>query len=317
MNTDGVRDQNVRVTFVVIAYNQESYIVAAARGALAQEWNNLEVVLSDDCSSDSTFEQMQNLQRAYQGPHTVKLNRNATRLGIGGHINAVMSLASGDLIILAAGDDVSYPQRTTEVVTAWLRCGRTACYLYSGFDEVTEDGTTVARHVESVVHGPTVRDLWFRSIIGATEAWSKDLFVTFGPLNEATTHEDRAMAIRASLLGGVHYIAKPLVAWRQGGTSWVTPKSRLKARTRNARRYVCDASQSLADFQTALSRGFISEQTHAELVGVVADRLSLESMLLRLDSLTTMTRVISSELVRSLCRLAFATVKTIRVRLPR
>lgn len=316
MNAITAQNQNVRVTFAILAYNQESHIDAAVKGALAQEWANLEIILSDDCSTDSTFERMQKLRNEYTGPHTLKLNRTATNRGIGGHTNAVMELATGDLIIIAAGDDVSYPLRTAEIVSAWSRCCRTAAYFYSGYNEVTQDGAVVATHIENATRAPTTKELWFRSIIGATEAWSRELFTFFGPLNESTTHEDRAMAIRASLLGDIHYIAKPLVAWRQGGTSWVTRKGRLQARIRNAHRYVCDASQSIADFQTALSKQLIDKQTHAELVSVVADRLNLESMLLRLDSIPVTLSRIFMELLRSTRRLAFVFFKVLRVRLP-
>lgn len=315
-HTVAVQDQDVRVTFAVLAYNQEAYIDAAIQGAMAQEWTNLEIILSDDCSTDSTFEHMQKLRDKYQGPHIVKLNRTATNRGICGHTNAVMELASGDLIILAAGDDVSYPCRTREIASAWLLCNRASGYFYSGYDEMVQNGRVVATHVENVTQPPTTKDLWCRSIIGASEAWSRELFVFFGPLNDATTHEDRSMAVRASLLGGVHYIPKPLVAWRQGGVSWVTPQSRLHARKRNARRYVCDASQSLADLQTALSRGLIDEQAHADLVTVVANRLSVESILLRLDSIPAILGSSFMELLRSPLRMAFVTFKACRIRLP-
>lgn len=42
----------LKVTFFLLAYNQERYIREAA---LAQDYPDLEVVLSDDCSTDGTF----------------------------------------------------------------------------------------------------------------------------------------------------------------------------------------------------------------------------------------------------------------------
>ena len=49
------------VTFALFAYNQENYIRAAVEGAFAQTYQPLEIILSDDCSKDRTFEIMQRL----------------------------------------------------------------------------------------------------------------------------------------------------------------------------------------------------------------------------------------------------------------
>ena len=43
-----------RVTLAVIAYNQERFIREAIEGAFAQTYQPLEIILSDDCSSDRT-----------------------------------------------------------------------------------------------------------------------------------------------------------------------------------------------------------------------------------------------------------------------
>ena len=44
------------VTYVVLTYNQESYIREAVQSALAQNYSPLEVIVSDDCSIDKTFD---------------------------------------------------------------------------------------------------------------------------------------------------------------------------------------------------------------------------------------------------------------------
>ena len=102
------------VTFALVAYNQERYIREAVEGALAQTYEPLEVILSDDCSTDRTFALMEQLAQDYVGPHRIVLNRNATNLGLCGHVNRVFSLATADVVVLAAGDDVSLPNRVSD-----------------------------------------------------------------------------------------------------------------------------------------------------------------------------------------------------------
>ena len=44
------------VTFALFAYNQEKYIREAVEGAFSQTYQRMEIILSDDCSTDSTFD---------------------------------------------------------------------------------------------------------------------------------------------------------------------------------------------------------------------------------------------------------------------
>src|SRR5215210_7890630 len=97
------------VTFMIFAYNQEQFIREAVRGALAQTYAPLELIFSDDCSHDRTFEIIEEEVANYDGPHKIVLNRNKENLGTGGHVNRVMELAKGELIVAAAGDDISLP----------------------------------------------------------------------------------------------------------------------------------------------------------------------------------------------------------------
>ena len=86
------------VTFALFAYNQEKYIREAVEAALAQDYPNLEIILSDDCSTDRTFEVIQNIVSKYKGRHRVIHNRNQSNLGISRHLNMAFSMVSGDFV---------------------------------------------------------------------------------------------------------------------------------------------------------------------------------------------------------------------------
>ena len=64
------------ITFALFAYNQERFIREAVEGAFSQTYSPLEIILSDDCSPDRTFEIMKEMAAEYTGPHTIVLNRN-------------------------------------------------------------------------------------------------------------------------------------------------------------------------------------------------------------------------------------------------
>ena len=64
------------VSFCIITYNQENYILDALNGAVNQDYENLEIIVSDDCSKDNTFGVIENFVKTYQGRHKIILNRN-------------------------------------------------------------------------------------------------------------------------------------------------------------------------------------------------------------------------------------------------
>lgn len=66
------------MTFALLAYNQEDYIREAVQGTFAQAYKSLEITLSDDCSSNRTYQIMQEMAGAYRGPDQDSSFRRAT-----------------------------------------------------------------------------------------------------------------------------------------------------------------------------------------------------------------------------------------------
>lgn len=188
------------VTFALFAYNQEKYIREAVEGALTQTYSPLQIILSDDCSYDNTFEMMKKMVSEYSGPHEVLLNRNIHNMGLAGHINHVTSLAKGELVVVAAGDDISYPERTSTLYEFFTKMNYPAV-VFSDLEEIDNDGSPwVGEQVGQSEQ--TLSEFILRpSIRGATCAYDKRIFTQFLELNSDVTAEDRALPVRAYLLG--------------------------------------------------------------------------------------------------------------------
>ncbi|WP_196232931.1 glycosyltransferase family 2 protein [Sphingomonas segetis] len=82
-------------------YNHEKYIARAIESVLAQRYSNLEVVVSDDCSTDGTFD----IARRYTGGK-VKVTRTPRNLGrVENYRRCLYELTSGDWAVNLDGDD--------------------------------------------------------------------------------------------------------------------------------------------------------------------------------------------------------------------
>ncbi|MCB1130450.1 MAG: glycosyltransferase [Verrucomicrobiae bacterium] len=199
------------ITFILFAYNQAHYVREAIEAALAQSYSPLEIILSDDCSQDKTFEIMKSMAASYKGPHRIILNRNEVNRGVGAHVNKAFSLSSGRWIVTAAGDDVSDPGRCARVAElASLHPDAAAIGL--GWRDIDASGAPVsgrmlqryldARHISGMDPG------WIRAyrsgdfgVWGMTAAWRSDLIQGWPTLPDDCRQEDEIYSFRAALAG--------------------------------------------------------------------------------------------------------------------
>jgi glycosyltransferase involved in cell wall biosynthesis len=194
---------------------------AAAESCLAQRGEPLEIVLSDDGSSDGTFAILQSMAAAYRGPHQVRARRNAVNLGIGAHYNTLIEETSGELLVTAAGDDVSMPERVQKLTQAWDASGQRADLVASDFITMAPDGALRQRMATDDLSALTLES-WLRRMpftVGATHAFTRRSMQRFGPFIDGVCYEDRIMVLRALLGGGALTVSEPLVHYRAGGSS--------------------------------------------------------------------------------------------------
>jgi glycosyltransferase involved in cell wall biosynthesis len=207
------------ITFALFAYNQERFIREAVDGAFSQTYSPLEIILSDDCSSDCTFEIMKEMAAEYQGPHQIILNRNEKNLGIGGHVNRVMmELAKGELIVVAAGDDISKNDRTEKIVHCYLNLDRRPRVIHSEVNWIDKRGNLLNHRkdfpedreyhiVEAVNNG-------YGTGTGCTCAYHHDIYHLFGKMEFDILNEDFVLPLRGGVLGTYAHISEELVSYR-------------------------------------------------------------------------------------------------------
>ncbi|NTW83856.1 MAG: glycosyltransferase [Chlorobiaceae bacterium] len=237
-----INDQ-ILATFFLITYNQEKYISDALEGAFSQTYSPLEIVISDDCSTDGTFKIIEEKCARYTGPHKIVINRNPENLGLIGHINRITSLSGGELIVYAAGDDIALPERTEKLVERYLSSGRKASLLHSSVILIDNAGNKLkTRNPPTVSLSSNLAAMALSGalIIGATSAFTRKLEETYGPIKYDKCIEDLVMGFRSAMLGGLEYIDEPLIEYRHEAGITAIPDTRnfsfsdfVKRETRN------------------------------------------------------------------------------------
>jgi glycosyltransferase involved in cell wall biosynthesis len=203
------------VTILLLCYKDERFIREALSSAFAQTVP-CEIIVSNDCSGDRTFEIAQEMVAQYRGPHRVRVRCNAHNLGVAGHVNATMPLASGDIIVMMAGDDIAYPHRVAETLKAFAY-DPGVMVLGSDFDAIDEHGRPHALRFGSRPTlfglGAYVRAGRLIGLLGATIAFRREVFDRFGPI--VGPIEDNALSLRGALLGTCLQLPQKLVRYRQ------------------------------------------------------------------------------------------------------
>jgi glycosyltransferase involved in cell wall biosynthesis len=208
----------MQCSFVLLAYNQQDFVAEAVKAALAQEGPAIEIILSDDCSTDRTFEIMREIVADYHGPHRVVLNRNATNIGVVAHIRKANALSIGDVLIAASGDDISQPDRARRIMEvfqttdAWLVHSHATCIDMDG-NEIPPTYLSAA-----LVGGADLLTIAKSGslYLGATAAFHRKIFRKYGYVTNPRAYEDLVYGFRAALENGVHFIDRPLVIYRVG-----------------------------------------------------------------------------------------------------
>jgi glycosyltransferase involved in cell wall biosynthesis len=204
-----------QATLLLLTYNQEGFAAEAARAAFAQDYPDLQIILSDDRSPDETFAVLQ--REAAASGRDVLVRQTPRNLGLMSHLYDAAAVASGELIVIAAGDDVSRPQRVRRLVEEWRKSAAKA--LFSNWDVIDESGRIV-RHGRQAGQSDLRLASYFPGwspvqIIGATSAYARDVFETVPCPSERIFAEDLYLTLMLNAWRRpIAYVDEPLVAYR-------------------------------------------------------------------------------------------------------
>jgi len=105
------------VSIVIVTYNQALFIEEAIDSALSQSYPNIEILVSDDASTDGTSELAKKYATMY--PEKVIALTEGPNLGITGNCNRGLNRCRGKYAVFMGGDDVLLPEKV-EAQVSWL-----------------------------------------------------------------------------------------------------------------------------------------------------------------------------------------------------
>ena len=213
-----------RPTFAATVFipvrNHAEWIGRQLDSLFAQWRSDTELVLIDDGSHDGSFATA--LDRLSGRPEVAAtIMRNGQALGHG-MLPSLVSLARSPLFIQADSDDITLPGRLDTIVdhfSAHPDCKLLTSNAVRLSEGEIPIGLYDTQMSDTVIDDPVVladqqnNPYW----LGATSAFHRSVIDAFPPLDPELCPYglDLLNGLRATLLGHQHYLARPLVGWRQ------------------------------------------------------------------------------------------------------
>jgi glycosyltransferase involved in cell wall biosynthesis len=184
--------QSPKVTVFIPVHNRERYIGDTIRSILAQHFQDFDLLLIDDGSTDRSVEVM----RSFQDPR-ITIVYNETNQGIPRTRNRGLDLARGEYIALLDSDDRARPDRLKKQV-AYLDTHPECVQVGSWSRMMNEQGIPLRRIKRQPAHPEEIKaELLFRccmsnrTIMGRT-----DIFRQFGYRNDFSRCQDYDLHVR-------------------------------------------------------------------------------------------------------------------------
>lgn len=202
--------QNPLVSIALCTYNGEKYIQEQVVSLLRQSYQEIELIIVDDGSTDQTYSILTQFQ---QQDARIKLYQNEANLGFNANFHKAISLSSGEFIAIADQDDCWATDKISQLMAAIgdnLLIYHNSAYMD---EQGTLIGTSTQSHHRFVKGDCAINLVYYNCVSGHACLIRKALFENMGTL-PTNFYYDWWLAYTASCEGKITYINTTLVNHR-------------------------------------------------------------------------------------------------------
>lgn len=131
------------VSIVIITYNSERYILDTLESVKNQTWNNLELIISDDCSHDRTIdicsEWINENSKRFRNVQLITVQQNT---GIPANCNRGLRATNGEYLKIISGDDILLKECISDNMS-FIKEREDRFFVISDLREIDEEGKII------------------------------------------------------------------------------------------------------------------------------------------------------------------------------
>jgi glycosyltransferase involved in cell wall biosynthesis len=207
------------VTGVIATYNRGHIVGEAIESILQQTYENIEVIVVDDGSTDDTQEKL----KQYGDRIRVLYQNNS---GPAAAWNRGIEASQGEIIAFLGSDDIWLQTFIQRQVSVLQQAGESVPCCLANAWLMFASGRQRTSFDNALLYTPYEEGIWLNVadvlatrfvVFGQTVAIRRRALERTGGFDERLRYlEDYDMALRLSLQGPWGFIREPLVVWRQG-----------------------------------------------------------------------------------------------------
>jgi glycosyltransferase involved in cell wall biosynthesis len=203
------------VSIALCTYNGAKYLADQLDTLVNQTYKTIEIVVVDDCSTDSTIQILNDYVARYP---QISVYKNETNLGFTGNFEKAVKLCKGEYIALCDQDDLWDLQKIALQVAAI----KDNVFVYHDSEFIHQDGSAMGKKVSDVLNfyrgGEPEVFLFFNCVSGHSILMKRELLTDALPLKQNYFH-DWWLAYVATNVGTIDFIPQCLVKYRQHDSS--------------------------------------------------------------------------------------------------
>jgi glycosyltransferase involved in cell wall biosynthesis len=183
------------VSVILPVYNAEKYIKSALYSLINQSYDNFEIIIIDDCSTDNSFFICLELAQSNKKIKLLQLKQNS---GIVGALNYGINHAGGEYIARMDADDICFPQRLAKQVD-FLECNPDIGLCGTSISVIDDNGGFL--YAPDIVTDPLKLATllkWISPIAHPTWMVRKNIFDEIGLYRELAPAEDYDFLLRVN-----------------------------------------------------------------------------------------------------------------------
>lgn len=193
-----------KISIVLPTYNGSRYIRQSIESCLNQTYNNIELIIVDDCSSDNTPD----IIRAYTDER-IKYIKHKTNMGLPGALNTGFTNSSGEYLTWTS-DDNFYTNDAIKKMSTYLK-NKNCDFVYCNYYALQNDDMANAKLMEL----PEQKVLTEGNCLGACFLYTRKVWETVGEFDPKMIFaEDYDYWVRVSKKFTIRHCNEPLYFYR-------------------------------------------------------------------------------------------------------
>lgn len=208
-----IKNNKELISIALTTYNGEKYLSKLLNSIFSQTYKNIEVIVCDDLSQDSTVDILQEYSKKFNLKYFV----NDNRLGVVKNFEKAISLCNGQFIALADQDDIWLPNKLEILYDTINRDEKILCVLSDAYVIDNNDKIISESFIKYIGVDKKTDFLSFlfgSRFPGCTFLIRKRLVTEALPFPDEVCHHDWWLNLVASKKGVVQYINDKLIYYR-------------------------------------------------------------------------------------------------------